>query len=165
MDRVKGGYKKRLPSRWIKVKDTGWAQDRYIPLARWLWEQKHGPVPSGYFVVHRDNDRMNNTLGNLILVNRRQLMLRLYDRPDVIEKCRARSARASTRRHAENRAAKQFGRITKKQNRIVWECSACGNDVVPNTDRCPKCQSYAIVVRSVARPTTPKSEPKTLFQE
>jgi predicted RNA-binding Zn-ribbon protein involved in translation (DUF1610 family) len=36
--------------------------------ARWLWEQKHGNVPDGFHVHHRDGDCTNDALDNLAVM-------------------------------------------------------------------------------------------------
>ena len=35
----------------------------------WVWEQENGPIPAGYCIHHRDEDRANNDLANLELVS------------------------------------------------------------------------------------------------
>lgn len=35
---------------------------------RWLWEQKHGPIPDGYEIHHRDHDPLHNDLDNFMCV-------------------------------------------------------------------------------------------------
>jgi len=57
--------RRRESSRWIKVRDAGPLQGRYIPYARYLWEQAHGPVPEGWFVVHANNRSMDDRMENL----------------------------------------------------------------------------------------------------
>lgn len=137
----KGVGKPRKPrlSRWIKVRDDGPRQDRYIPLARYLWERQHGPVPEGFFVVHADNDTMNDSLENLILVDRKELMARLYDRPEVIAKCRARAGKATKKRHAQNRTAKRAAKFRQKVARTIWECRDCGAEYPAPVSQCRKC--------------------------
>src|SRR3990167_7289050 len=136
-DHHEGGGRPKQPRlyRWIKGKDDGPRRERYIPLARYLWQKAHGPVPPGRFVVHADHDTMNDSLENLILVDRKELMARLYRRPDVIAKCRRRAARAATRHHAENRA----GKLRRRAARIIWECTDCGHDAPAPAARCSKC--------------------------
>lgn len=41
---------------------------------RLIWEAAHGKVPKGYALIFADQDRMNVTLENLILVSRAQLV-------------------------------------------------------------------------------------------
>ena len=90
--------KRRLRRRWIKVREGGPHRHRWIPLARWLWEHEHGPVPAGSFVVHRDGDTMNDDLSNLSLTTRRELPgWQETVRPNMerkrLERCRAAQVR------------------------------------------------------------------------
>lgn len=34
----------------------------------WVWEQEHGPIPDGYDVHHRNEDKQDNRIENLQLV-------------------------------------------------------------------------------------------------
>ncbi len=149
-DTDKCGTKPRTRwSRWIKVKDDGRPQDRWIPYARYVWEKEHqGPVPAGCFVGHADNNTLNDSPDNLILVrSRREHCLRLYRRPGVIAKCRARAAAAARRRHAENRTMKRWAR--QQVQRIPgWECRECGFETSERVNRCPKCGGSAVVPRN-----------------
>lgn len=45
-------------------------------LHRILWEDAHGPVPTGYALRFRNGDRLDCELANLELISRRDLMLR-----------------------------------------------------------------------------------------
>lgn len=51
------------PGRWRPVKDL-------------LWISANGRIPRGRFVVHKDRDRTNFKLSNLVLVNRVENMMR-----------------------------------------------------------------------------------------
>ncbi len=137
----------RQSSRWIKVRDDGPEHGRYMPYARWLWEQAHGPVPAGHFVVHKDNNLLHDQLDNLILVDRRRHMLRLRERPAVLTKCRARAAVALKRRRREGKAVRQSGLLRMQQ--VVWDCPACGAEVEPGTQHCPKCRGTQFEVREI----------------
>lgn len=46
---------------------------RYKLKHKWLWEQEHGPVPSGHVVAFRDGDKLNCRLENLMLISRNML--------------------------------------------------------------------------------------------
>ena len=69
-----GRRRKGKPYNFIKVRDDGPPQKRWVPLARYNWEQQHGPVPAGHVVVHRTADTLDDSLTNLILIERRQLL-------------------------------------------------------------------------------------------
>lgn len=39
---------------------------------RWVWQQGHGPIPSGYIIHHRNEVRDDNRLENLKLMQKGQ---------------------------------------------------------------------------------------------
>lgn len=52
----------------IKVRDDiNGASRNWIPVAVHVWEAAHGPVPTGYAVLHRDGNRLNDSLDNLFV--------------------------------------------------------------------------------------------------
>ena len=84
-----------------------------------LWEEAHGPVPTGYALVFADGDKLHVSLDNLLLVTRGQLARLnqnhlIQDDPDltrsgvivadIITKCAERKKRGNRRR--ANRTAK-----------------------------------------------------------
>ena len=54
----------------IKVRYHKW-----ISLARYNWEQVHGPVPQGMCVFKFDGDKYNDDISNLCLVSRKDLAM------------------------------------------------------------------------------------------
>jgi hypothetical protein len=55
----------------------GFGNTKIWPLLnRRVWEQHHGPVPSGHIVVFKDKDRSNVAIENLDLISRTELMAR-----------------------------------------------------------------------------------------
>lgn len=68
----------------IKVRDavhakepTGFGNGKVWPFYhRYLWEQKHGPIPAGHVVVFKDGNRANCDLENLELISRADLARR-----------------------------------------------------------------------------------------
>lgn len=59
-----------------KVSDAKTRRKRWRPVKDLIWEAKRGPIPRGWFVVHKDRNRQNFRLGNLTLVNRSENMRR-----------------------------------------------------------------------------------------
>lgn len=57
----------------IKVRDPETDKDKWRLKHVVLWEQAHGKVPDGHVLIFADQNPMNCTLDNLILVSRRQL--------------------------------------------------------------------------------------------
>ena len=50
----------------IKVADPGkWELKHRI-----VWDAANGKIPKGYIVIHRDNDKANNSIDNLLLIKR-----------------------------------------------------------------------------------------------
>lgn len=49
---------------WIRTAN-GW-----VPLARHVWTEHHGPIPPLHLVHHRDRNTLNDSIGNLELLTR-----------------------------------------------------------------------------------------------
>jgi len=131
----------RRQRRFIKVRDFGLPQTRWVPVARYFWELAYGPIPPGMSVVYADGDSMNDSLANYRLVTRAErLALQKKNNPKMIPMARRAAGRAAKKRHAAARHMRRFTRAAAPAV-IRWECPACGYDVeVSNPpDRCPKC--------------------------
>lgn len=130
------------PRWWIKVRDDGLPWHRWIPLARHLWREAHGPIPAGKFVVHADGNTLNDSLANLLLVDHAQhLRLQMHRNPQHEVNLRRAASATTTQRHAANRGLKKLcGPIT-----IQWECGCCGYGARQRIEpeRCPKCGGSA----------------------
>ena len=66
----KHGRGKVYRQRVIKVSHDHRRHISWIPLARYLWEKAHGPVPPGHIVAHEDGNTLNDDPGNLVLRSR-----------------------------------------------------------------------------------------------
>lgn len=126
--------------KWIKIKDDGRLQDRWIPYARYVWLQNKGPIPPGYFVAHKDGDQLNDEPDNLIFVNHRQALALQFARdPQLLQRLRIAASKASKARHILYRQKIAFygPRV------IIWECPKCGADYQQRNkpNRCKKCGS------------------------
>lgn len=51
---------------------AGWF--RKLPYHKYIWEQEYGPVPEGYIIHHKDEDKLNNSLDNLELLTKAEHM-------------------------------------------------------------------------------------------
>jgi len=101
------GRNRFVRRRWIKVRNYGPPSRRWVPLARRVWERKHGPVPPGYFVVHRDGDTLNDAPSNLMLMDRQHLLRWQHSvRPRMEARRRRGNAIAQRQRWAEYYAVK-----------------------------------------------------------
>lgn len=63
------GYTTRKGYHRIVVWDAARKSSRAVLAHVWVWEQAHGPVPDGYRVHHRNEDKQDNRLDNLVLVD------------------------------------------------------------------------------------------------
>lgn len=57
--------------RFIRVTIGNW-----ISHSRYVWEQANGPIPAGMCVWHKDYDTLNDELGNLEMITRKENRLR-----------------------------------------------------------------------------------------
>jgi len=57
-----------------KVAATGKCNVDWKAVHRLVWEEAHGPVPSGHVVAFKDGDKRNPTLANLVLRTRQEHM-------------------------------------------------------------------------------------------
>jgi len=154
-----------------EIKAAGIRQGRHVwvTYAKYLWEKENGPVPPGHFVVHADGDLMNDSPGNLRLVDRKENLMSMLGRDGNLKKCRRKAARAVRKRHAKTRKRKQkeavvraklseSRRLQRQQEaavkkavarelsrqhgrtELVWECIGCGADYAKEPPGvCPKC--------------------------
>lgn len=122
--------------RWIKLSDDGPRQDRRMPYARYLWQQQHGPIPPGYFVIHDNGDTLDDEADNLILVNTAgNAAHQLATNPRHLRKLRFRAGIAARLRHAKRRAEKIRGVCSS-----WYECTGCGEEYAQQpTPPCRKC--------------------------
>lgn len=91
---------------WIKVKEDGNPYD-WMVRAVYVWTKKHGPIPRGYIIHHKNRDTLDDSLCNLELLSRAEHLME--HRYETEEKRKLRASIASKRRHAANR-------LTRKQN-------------------------------------------------
>ena len=62
------GYK------FIKIKKRGSKNECWKQYTHYLWEQKHGPVPKGYCLIHLNQNRSDCSEENIALVSRKELV-------------------------------------------------------------------------------------------
>ena len=71
---------------WVKVAEPKlWRQKRRV-----VWEQANGPIPRGYKIIYKDQNRLNTDLSNLMLVKNNEFLVMkskgLYtDQPELTE--------------------------------------------------------------------------------
>lgn len=92
--RKAGRHRNRV--RYIKVRNSGPYKDRWTEYARWLWEQKNGPVPAGKRVAHLDGDTLNDSLDNLGPLSPGDIAFLWHDRDPAGSKRNYAKCRAAT---------------------------------------------------------------------
>lgn len=55
---------------YIKVNNKVGATDNYMTKAQYIYTKKYGEIPKGYVLMHKDNNKENNCIDNLLLVKR-----------------------------------------------------------------------------------------------
>ncbi len=60
---------------------------RTLQAHRVAWETAHGPIPKGYVVHHKDEDRLNNALDNLELMTHQQHSAHHNQRHPLTKEC------------------------------------------------------------------------------
>jgi len=134
----RGRARRRRRRKWIKVADAGRIQDRWIPLARYVWARARGPIPPRMCVIHLDGDTLNCSLDNLMLVSRRgHLAAQMARDPGMNRRLRRAAGAAAKLRHHRNRELRRLNGPVA----TVWECRACGNEIGGKVGpgRCNKC--------------------------
>lgn len=67
----KGGIQKHKDAHYITL-----ASNERVRLSRYVWEQEHGPLLSGYVIWHKDRNPFNDGLENLEAITRAELLSR-----------------------------------------------------------------------------------------
>jgi hypothetical protein len=57
-------------TRWIKFTNSGPPQYHWMPMARWIWINRCGPIPRGRLIIHLNGDSLDDRPENLAMVNR-----------------------------------------------------------------------------------------------
>jgi hypothetical protein len=72
----------------IKVRDlkSGFSGDNYELKQRWVYEQKHGPIPDNMNVIFKDGNRQNCEIDNLELISKKENLLRNFNQDAAIIK-------------------------------------------------------------------------------
>lgn len=60
----------------VKLYDTGYPPDDYIPVHHLVWELHRGPIPAGYRVAFKDGNKTRIDIANLELVSFADMMKR-----------------------------------------------------------------------------------------
>lgn len=90
--------------RFIKVSDSGPKGRRWIPLAKYTWEQLHGPVPVGKRVVHVDGNTLNDNPTNYALMTAGEVIRHCHELDPLMSE--------------ENRLGQKRRQATAEHNRL-----------------------------------------------
>ncbi len=88
---------------WVKVSENGNVYD-WTMRAVVVWEKKHGPVPQGSVVHHKDGNTLNDKLSNLQMMTRAE-HLNIH-RPEFEKRRQRAVSKAVKAHHQRNRLAK-----------------------------------------------------------
>ena len=74
LDKVKNdiGYemKRKDGTIYIKVNNKVGATNNYMTKAQYIYTKKYGEIPKGYVLMHKDNNKENNSIDNLTLIKK-----------------------------------------------------------------------------------------------
>lgn len=58
----------RADGRYVSIRFDDNHEKHYVFRYRWVWEQAHGPIPDGYHIHHKNDDKTDDRLENLELI-------------------------------------------------------------------------------------------------
>jgi hypothetical protein len=114
-----------------------WRHDKWkeapFPLHRQIWIDKNGPIPKGYIVHHKDDNPLNNSIGNLQLMTASEystyhIKERLENRKIDCEQCEttftyksiAKAKYCSKKCQYKSKWAREKERNSKKKKKIHY---------------------------------------------
>jgi rubrerythrin len=102
--------------RWIKIEEP----KTWIPYARHVWISLNGPIPEGFFVIHKSTDTLDDSPSNLKLVDRAGHIAMMKKRTPGWKKKAIRSYKKTVRRRRREKAKreKRLARIKKRAEAI-----------------------------------------------
>lgn len=120
----------------VKIRDDGPSPRRWVPLSRYLWEKKYGPLPSDCIVTFKDGDPENVVLDNLDVISRGELLNKNNADPDR----RQRHSKTIWKNRRMKGDVNAFRRERLGPVVEVILCAGCGEDAEAGTKQCVKCQ-------------------------
>jgi hypothetical protein len=134
--------------RFVKVRCDGPPKGQWISLARHLWQQAHGPIPPGMWVIYINGHTLDDRLENYRLASpAAALAHHLSISTEMCERFAAGRRKAMAERWAGHKPARRHVDVRRairreRMNAIhIRECVACGWSPEAGTrpPRCPKC--------------------------
>jgi hypothetical protein len=127
------GHKYRLCDPGPYYRQDQWSCGGPTNLHRAVWADRHGPIPKGFEVHHRDGDRFNNAIGNLELISRsahRRLHLLEKHRDGKMAPPSANALRRAAEWHCSSEG-REWHRdhavnMRRKMHRVI--CQICGRE-------------------------------------
>jgi rubrerythrin len=155
----------------IKLSGILQGQHRWIPYAVYILQQNNLEIPKGCFPIHEDGNTLNDSLGNLRIVSRRENMALMKERNPGWKKKAIRNykktvlSRRKIKTIQENIIHRRFIKkqreiqaeqrdkelinsgktASNKQMVIWWECTGCSFEFhgkIPPLS-CPKCNNFS----------------------
>ena len=65
-------YIKYFGKKFYKLKGGYWANWMPIHAHRWVWINHFGTIPEGMDIHHKDGNKLNNKIGNLEMLTRKE---------------------------------------------------------------------------------------------
>lgn len=104
-------------------------------LHRAVWEYHNGDIPEGYHVHHKDGDRSNNQICNLVLMDGSEHLREHMSRPERVEKSR-KDILIAVKKAPEWHGSKAGAEWHSKHAKEYWEnadmqtykCTFCGKE-------------------------------------
>lgn len=124
------GNKSQVPLKYKEdiLKHKWYISKKYVvsfqmlPLHRFIWTLSHGVIPVGYQIDHRDNNTLNNTIGNLRLVTQRDQALNRSKADNTTSKHRGVDFRKKKNHYRVRFCGRYLGhRDTEDEAGYLWD--------------------------------------------
>jgi hypothetical protein len=155
--------------RLIKVSGKSEGGHKWVPYARYLWEQEKGPIPPGMIIAHENGNSLDDRIENFVMVDRKgNIDLMRKNNPGARNKAIKKQKQTCRRKRRERERQKNYAlkiRLKKekeharekRQKEIAeagktkligsicswYECKGCGYETNHPDPPCPKCGGIA----------------------
>ncbi|MBL7215523.1 MAG: HNH endonuclease [Phycisphaerae bacterium] len=105
-----------ISRRMIKVSGIKHGAHKWIPYTTWLWQQTYGPVPEGFFVIHKDGKTLHDAIDNYRLVTHAEhLRLNTARDPEATRKRKSKSMKKAWAKRKRDAAAIEAARVRRQK--------------------------------------------------